>query len=247
MILGHVALISVLFDRCHSWCWKNVLHCLHLVGVTRWISCCYHTVDCCQSVSDNEVASWREAIRHVWNSLWFIVVTILAGIYGYPLPDEIYDSLIFATDGILLPTVDPLRQLQTLTGSVLQKNFSRVKITSLHCLVIWVIALIEFVGEQAESIQIISALLPLPFHQRLFLPHWFWCYGSKKTIKSNLRLVFWLFLKFLSLCRSPIWMTPMFYRSDWGLNIVVQMQINSQIDHCYFYFAGISAACWICY
>jgi len=152
MILGHVALISVLFDRCHSWCWKNVLHCLHLVGVTRWISCCYHTVDCCQSVSDNEVASWREAIRHVWNSLWFIVVTILAAIYGYPLPDEIYDSLIFATDGILLPTVDPLRQLQTLTGSVLQKNFSRVKITSLHCLVIWVIALIEFVGEQAESI-----------------------------------------------------------------------------------------------
>jgi len=150
------------------------------------------------------------------------------------LQDRFYESFDLATDGILLPTVHPLWPSQTSTFSVLEKHRSCCTIASVNHLVLWGLDQSDFVGWQVERIHIMAALLPSPFHERLFAPEFSQHPGSSQELEGNSLPVFWSCPRFLFPARCRFSTNRRVWRSAGGLDIMVLMWIDCQIDPWHF-------------
>jgi len=128
---------------------------------------------------------------------------------GPPLRHRSYESFLGATDGILLPTGHPVWHSQTSTFPVLEKYPSSGKIAWVHRLVSWGIDPSDFVGWQVERSHLMPALLPSPFHRRLFPPQFCRHSWTRPESARNLLPVFWSFHGSLYLARCRSWLTGM--------------------------------------
>jgi len=102
-----------------------------------------------------------------------------------------YEYFVLLSYGILWSRFHPLWPLKTSTFSIFKRRHSSCKIASVHCQVLWGIDQTDCVGYQVERFHIMTGLLPLPSHQRQFLPE-FSCHPwSSQELEQNSLPLFW--------------------------------------------------------
>ena len=93
-----------------------------------------------------------------------------------------------------------------------------------------------------ERINIISTLLPLRYHWRLFPPQFSCRPRRRQELESNSWPVFWSFNGSHYLARCRFSMTQMIQRRAGDREIMAPMWIECQIDPCPVWFSGIWTA-----
>jgi len=189
-----------------------------------------------------DVATCWTQFRCIWNCLPIIVVTFWAPVPWPFIAVQLLSIFCYSHRWNLLPNGHPVWPLHSVRCSALTKRPSSGDITWVHHLVHSGIVWRDIVGLQVERNDIIPALLPLTFLQRLCLlhslPHNFSHLGMEPTALPLFWSCPWSLLhpRCCSLIHQIIgWITG-------GLDMMVLMSINCPNDYRKFWLSVIWVA-----